>query len=171
MEVRFSQKQGIAASAALGSGAIESVSGFNVEILLLGGLLLFTPQTLQFNLSAPSLPDWRQILLILVILAAILGVASVAAPRRRHQLLVWVRRFLEDGRHALNGLSSTRRPFLLFGGSLGAILASLVSIGVYARTRVSCSDLFVIFITVSLLSGLLPVPGGIGVVASGITFA
>lgn len=173
MEVRFLQKQGMAAGAALGSGAIESVSGFIVEILLLGGLLLFTPQTLHFDLSAPSLPDWRKILLILVILAAILGVASVATPRRRHRLMVWVRKFLEDGRHAFNGLSSPRRLFLLFGGGLGAILASSVSIGVFARalgTRVSFSDLIVIFITVSLLSGLLPVPGGIGVVASGITF-
>ena len=173
MEVRFLQKQGMAAGAALACGAIESLSGFIVEILLIGGLLLFTPQTLHFDLSAPSLPDWRKILLILVILAVILGVAAIAAPRHRHQLLTWVRKLLEDGRRAFKGLSSPRRLFLLFGGNLGAILANSIAIGVFAwalGTRVSFSDLIVIFITVSLLAGLLPVPGGIGVVASGITF-
>jgi len=173
MEVRFLQKQGMAAGAALGSGLIESLSGFAVEILLLGGLLLFTPQTLHFDLSAPSLPDWRKILVILVILAAVLGLAAIAAPRHRHQLVTWVRKFVEDGRHAFAGLDSPRRLLLLFGGNFGAILISAASIGVFARamgTRVSFSDLIVIFITVSLLAGLLPVPGGIGVVGSGITF-
>ena len=96
MDVRFLQKQGMAAGAALASGAIESLAGFVVEILLLGGLLIFTPQSLQFDLAAPSLPDWRTILLILVALAAILGVAAIAAPRRRLQLQTWVRKLLED---------------------------------------------------------------------------
>jgi len=173
MDVRFLQKQGMAAGAALASGAIESLAGFVVEILLLGGLLIFTPQSLQFDLAAPSLPDWRTILLILVALAAILGVAAIAAPRRRLQLQTWVRKLLEDGRQAFRGLGSPRRLFLLFGGSLGAILVSSACVGVFARalgTRVSFSDLIVIFISVSLLAGLLPVPGGIGVVESGITF-
>ena len=80
---------------------------------------------------------------------------------------------VEDGRQAMDGLTSPRRLLRLFGGSLGAILASAGAIGVFARalgTRVSFSDLVVIFITVSLLAGLLPVPGGIGVVGSAVTF-
>lgn len=58
-------------------------------------------------------------------------------------------------------------------GKLGSILLLSAALGVFAAapgTVVSFSDLIVVIISVSLLAGLLPIPGGIGVVESGITF-
>ncbi len=172
MNVRFFQKQGFSAGSALAIGGLDGFSGFLVEATLLGGLLLFTPQTLHFDLDAPDLPDWGTILKWLVVLAVVIAVISILLPDRRSQFAEWARNLVADGRDTLRGLSA-RRFALLLGGNLGSILLFTTALGLFARalgTGVSFSDLVVIIISVSLLAGLLPVPGGIGVVESGLTF-
>ena len=136
-------------------------------------MLLFTPQSLHFDLDAPDLPDWGTILKWLVVLAVVLAIISILLPDRRHQLAEWARNLVADGRDTLRDLRSPRRLLLLFGGNLASILLFAIALGLFARalgTNVSFSDLVVIGISVSLLAGLLPVPGGIGVVESGLTF-
>ena len=173
MNVRFFQKQGFTAGAALAKGLLDSFAGFLVEATLLVGLIVLTPQTLHFDLEAPGLSEWRSILGLLVGLAVLLAAASIALPDRRRQLRSWATSLSADGHHALRGLRSPRRLSLLFGGNLGSLLLFSVTLGLFAAalgTTVSCADLIVISISVSLLAGLLPVPGGIGVVESGLTF-
>jgi glycosyltransferase 2 family protein len=172
MEVRFFQKQGFSTGVALALGALDGFSGFLVEATLLLGLLLLTPQSLHFDLDAPDLPDWGTILKWLVVLAVVLTIISILLPDRRHQLAEWARNLVADGRDTLRGLSA-RRLALLLGGNLASLLLFTTTLGLFARalgTAVSFSDLVVIIISVSLLAGLLPVPGGIGVVESGLTF-
>ncbi len=109
----------------------------------------------------------------LAVLAVVLAIISILLPDRRHQLAEWARNLVTDGRDTLRGLRSPRRLLLLLGGNLGSILLFATALGLFARalgTPVSFSDLVVIGISVSLLAGLLPVPGGIGVVESGLTF-
>ena len=70
------------------------------------------------------------------------------------------------------GLRSLRRLTLLFGGNLASDLLFAVALGTFAwafGTRVAFGDLIVIIISVSLLAGLLPIPGGVGVVEGGLT--
>lgn len=172
MNVRFFQKQGFSSGAALGIGGIDGIGGFLVEATLLLGLLLFTPQTLHFDLDAPALPDWGTILKWLVVLAAVISVISLLLPDHRRQFAQWFRNLVADGRDTLRNLSP-RRLALLLGGNLASILLFATALGLFARalgTSVSFSDLVVIIISVSLLAGLLPIPGGIGVVESGLTF-
>ena len=173
MNVRFFQKQGFTAGAALAKGFLDSFAGFAIEATLLLGLLVLTPQTLHFDLDEPSLPEWRTVLSILVGLAVAVVIASVALPGRRRQLLDWARSLLADGHHAVRGLDSPRRLSLLLGGNLATIVLFAAALGLFAAalgTTVSFADLVVITISVSLLAGLLPVPGGVGVVESGLTF-
>jgi uncharacterized protein (TIRG00374 family) len=62
---------------------------------------------------------------------------------------------------------------MLVGGNLGSTLAFALTLGLSTAafaSWVSFSDLVVIVVAVSLLAGLLPVPGGIGVVEAGLTF-
>ncbi len=172
MNVRFFQKQGFSSGAALAMGGLDGFAGFLVEASVLLGLLLFTPQTLHFDLDAPSLPDWGTILKWLVVLAVVLTSISVLLPDRRRQFAEWARSLVADGHDTVRGLS-VRRVALLLGGNLGSVLLFATALGLFARslgTSVSFSDLVVIIISVSLLAGLLPVPGGIGVVESGLTF-
>jgi len=173
MNVRFFQKQGLRSGAALAIGGLDGFAGFLVEATLLLGLLLFTPQTLHFDLDAPALPDWGTILKWLVVLAVVLATISILLPDHRRQFAEWARNLVADGRDTLRDLRSPRRLLLLLGGNLGSILLFATALGLFARalgTGVSFSDLVVIIISVSLLAGLLPVPGGIGVVESGLTF-
>lgn len=172
MNVRFFQKQGFRSGAALAMGGLDGFAGFLVEASLLLGLLLFTPQSLHFDLDAPSLPDWYTILKWLVALAVVIAVVSLLLPDHRRQFTQWARNLVTDGRDTLRGLSA-RRLTLLLGGNLASILLFSTALGLFARalgTAVSFSDLVVVIISVSLLAGLLPVPGGIGVVESGLTF-
>ena len=172
LNVRFFQKQGFSSGAALAIGGLDGFSGFVVEASLLLGLLLFTPQTLHFDLDAPDLPDWGTILKWLVVLAVVLGIVSLLLADHRRQFAEWARNLVADGRDTLRGLTA-RRVALLLGGNLASILLFSTALGLFARalgTSVSFSDLVVIIISVSLLAGLLPVPGGIGVVESGLTF-
>ena len=153
-------------------GGLDSFAGFLVEAALLFGLIIFTPQTLHFDLDAPSLPEWRNILVVLVALAAVVGIASILLPDHRRQLLAWAKSLISDGRSALPDLGSPRRLLLLLGGNLASILLFSVTLGLFATalgTTVSFSDLVVTTISVSLLAGLLPIPGGIGVVETGLT--
>jgi uncharacterized membrane protein YbhN (UPF0104 family) len=173
MNVRFFQKQGFSSGASLAIGGLDSVAGFLVEASLLVGLILFTPQTLHFDLDASALPQWRTILAVLVALAVVVGGVSALLPDRRRQLITWAKSLATEGRSTLSNVSSPRRLAKLLGGNLASIVLFASALGLVAAalgTNVSFSDLVVIIITVSLLAGLLPVPGGIGVVESGITF-
>jgi uncharacterized membrane protein YbhN (UPF0104 family) len=173
MSVRFFQKQGFSSGTALAIGGLDGFSGFLVEAALMVGLLAFTPQTLHFDLDAPSIPEWRTILVIFVVLAAVLALVWALLPGPRRQFLTWSRNLATDGRNALRDLRSPRRLVLLVGGNLGSILLFSATLGLFVAalgSSVSFSDLVVITISVSLLAGLLPVPGGIGVVESGLTF-
>jgi uncharacterized membrane protein YbhN (UPF0104 family) len=172
MNVRFFQKQGFSQGAALAIGALDSLAGFAVEALLLGSLLLFTPQSLHFDLDAPDLPGWGRVLAVLAIVAFVVVVISALRPSRRRQVHTWVTGLLADGRSAARGLRSPRRLVLLVGGNLASILTFSAALGLFASalgTRVSYADLVVTVISTSLLAGLLPVPGGVGVVETGLT--
>ena len=110
-------------------------------------------------------------LLILVGVAVVVSIVLVLIPRRRRQIVGWVRGLLADGFQAVRGLQSIRRLALLLGGNLASDLLFATSLGTFAwafDTRVPFMDLIVIIISVSLLSGLLPIPGGIGVVEGGL---
>lgn len=172
MNVRFFQKLGFTPGTALAMGGLDGFSGFLVEAALLIGLVVFTPQSLHFDLDEPSVPEWGTILALLVALAALLAVASILAPGRRRQFVEWARNLVADGREALRDLRSARRLLLLLGGNLGAILLFSTALGLFVRalgSSVSFGDLVMMTVSVSLLAGLLPVPGGIGVVESGLT--
>jgi uncharacterized membrane protein YbhN (UPF0104 family) len=62
---------------------------------------------------------------------------------------------------------------MLFGGNLASEVLFASALGVFAAAngyRVGLTELVLVNVNVSLLAGLLPIPGGIGVVAGGLTF-
>ena len=62
---------------------------------------------------------------------------------------------------------------MLFGGNLANELLFAAALGAFTRSLgfpIGLSELVFINVSVSLLSGLIPVPGGIGVVEGGLTF-
>ena len=151
---------------------LDSFSGFLMEAILLVGLLVFTPQTLHFDLDAPAspsgAPSWPHRRP-----GRAPAMVSMLAPEPRRQFLTGRGVWWPTVRGALHGLRSPRRLLLLFGGNLVSILLFSATLGLFVvalGTSCPSADLVVTTISVSLLAGLLPVPGGIGVVESGLTF-
>jgi uncharacterized protein (TIRG00374 family) len=62
---------------------------------------------------------------------------------------------------------------MLFGGNLASEVLFALSLGAFARamgTPVGLGELLVINISVGLLAGVIPIPGGVGVVEGGLAF-
>ena len=85
----------------------------------------------------------------------------------------WTRRLLSEARGTLKGLRSFRRLAMLFGGNLTSEILFAVSLGTFVLAvgyRLDLAQLLVINVAVSMLAGLLPIPGGIGVTEGGLTY-
>jgi glycosyltransferase 2 family protein len=171
VNIRFFQRQGITPAAAVTAGAIDSFASTVVQAVLLALLLLFTEANLNLEFSAPSGGS----LAIVAVLAGLV-IAAVAAAvlvgRLRRLIVGWVRRFWPEVRAALSALRSSNKIALLLGGSLATELLFAFALGLFALglgTRISFADLLVLNIGVTLITTIIPIPGGIGVSELGLT--
>jgi uncharacterized protein (TIRG00374 family) len=74
---------------------------------------------------------------------------------------------------AVRGIRSPRRFGMLLGGNLLTEVLFALALGAFARAfgfPIGLGELLLINLTVALLSGLIPVPGGIGVTEAGLTY-
>jgi uncharacterized membrane protein YbhN (UPF0104 family) len=172
VNIRFFQRQGVAPAAAVATGALDGVSGFIVQAALLGSLLLFSSMSLDVDVSGPS-SSALQIVAIVGIVAAVAVLAILVVTPLRRFVLGWVRRTAREAFGVLRGLRSPRRVVMLFGGNLAAELLFAVALGVFVQAfgySLALHELLFINMAVSLLAGLLPIPGGIGVAEGGLIF-
>ena len=172
VNVRFFQRHGLATGSALAVGALDGLSGFAVQAMLLVSLLLFTPASLDIDFDSAASGAGRLLVMIVgIVLAALLVVVIV--PRLRRSAFTRVKAILAEAMKALHGLRSPRRLGLLFGGNLATELLFATALGVFVRAfgySLGLGDLVLINVSVSLLAGLLPVPGGIGVTEGGLIY-
>ncbi len=172
ISVRFFQRQAIPAGAALAAGFLDVMTTFFIEVIGITCLLLFTPATLDLDLSGAT--DLAKKLLIIAVVAIVVVVVAVVLVRRvRHLVVEWAKRLGTEVMAVLRGLQSPRRLALLLGGNLTSEVLFTVAIGLFARamgTSVPFADLLLIHLSVSLLAGLVPVPGGVGVVEAMLTY-
>jgi uncharacterized membrane protein YbhN (UPF0104 family)/tRNA A-37 threonylcarbamoyl transferase component Bud32 len=172
VNIRFFQRQGVPAGAAVATGALDGVSGFIVQATLLFVLLVFSPLSLDLDLGDPT-ADAVRLLVWILAGAAVAVVVVVAVPRLRTFVFGWIRRIAHEALSVLHGLHSPRRLAMLFGGNLAAELIFAATLGVFVLAfgySVPFTELLFINMCVSLLSGLIPVPGGIGVTEGGLIF-
>ena len=171
ISIRFFQRQGITAAAALTGGAIDSLASTVVQGILLGLLLIFSESTLSLHLEGPSDRLWV-VIAVVAALAVAAVVAAVVIGRVRRAIADRLRRWWPEVRNALRSLRSTNKLALLLFGSLATEVLFASALGLFALglgTRVALTDLLVINISVSLLGTFVPVPGGIGVTELGLT--
>jgi uncharacterized membrane protein YbhN (UPF0104 family) len=170
VNIRFFQRQGVAPGAAVATGALDGVSGFIVQAVLLGSLLLFSSLSLDLDISGPSSSALQMVVTVAIVVGVVLAVI-MAVPRSRRFLLGWIRQIASEAFGVLRGLNSPRRVVMLFGGNLTAELLFALSLGVFVQAfgfSLALHELLFINMAVSLLAGLLPVPGGIGVAEGGL---
>ena len=173
VNIRFFQRHGVGPGQAVAVGALDGVSGFVVQASLLAVLLLASPVSLDLELDLDSASRAVDVLLLVVALAlgAVAAVAAIGPWRRA--VLGWGRHYAGEALAAVRGLRSTRRLALLVGGNLATEVLFASTLAVFTAAlgfRIGLGEALLINIGVGLLSGLLPVPGGIGVTEGGLTF-
>ncbi|GEL94011.1 lysylphosphatidylglycerol synthase transmembrane domain-containing protein [Cellulomonas composti] len=184
LEVRFFQRFGIPAATAVSFGVIDSVSGFVVQIALMllivvGGLPGFT-SGLSLGSDSGSDGSSTSLLVVLVGLMVLTAAICLLVPRLRRRLtarLPELRAALAThGESARSAFGVLRRPgkvAAMLGGNFGV---QMLQAGVLALClsafgeSAHFSQLVLINTAVSLFSGLMPVPGGMGVAEAGFTW-
>jgi glycosyltransferase 2 family protein len=172
VNVRFFQRHGVSPTAAITVGAVDGVGGFVTQAFLLGSLLLLTSASLDLDLDRA--PDSALGLLGIVVVLAVAAIAIVAAVRPwRQAVLGLTGRLAREATAAVRSLRSSRKLAMLFGGNLASEVLFAFALGAFARamgTPVGLGELLVINISVGLLAGIIPIPGGVGVVEGGLAF-
>jgi uncharacterized membrane protein YbhN (UPF0104 family) len=165
MTVRFFQRQGVPAGAAIAAGALDTMTTFFIEVIGISVLLLFTPASLDFDFSGTG-DALGKLLVIAGVLIVVIVLAVVLFGKLRRFVVEWAKRLGTEAVSVMRGLNSPRRLALLIGGNIMSEVLFTLALGTFAfamGTTVSFADLLLIHLTVSLLAGLVPVPGGVGV--------
>jgi uncharacterized protein (TIRG00374 family) len=175
MIVRYFQKQGVPPAEALSISAIETFSGFVIQIVVLVLTLVVGIGSVSLDLSADTTGatfDLTAALLIVAVIAVAAVIVVLAWPPLRHRLLDRVRPWLHQARSSTDVLRSPTRVVELLGGNLlsqllfaGALAACVRAFGV----EVNLGEALVVYVIASLFGGFMPVPGGIGVMEAALT--
>ena len=173
ISIRFFQRQGLATGSALAVGALDGVAGFFVQMSLLVGIVVLTPASLELDLDN-AVPSGLVRLVVWVLALGVAALAVLLAVRPwRQKAFAWVRRLVSEALVAARALRSPRRVAMLLGGNLASEVLFAAALGAFVAALgfpVSLIELILINVSVSLLAGVLPIPGGIGVVEGGLTF-
>jgi glycosyltransferase 2 family protein len=173
VNIRFFQRHGLRPGAALAIGGLDAVGQFVSQAALLGGLLLLTPLALELNLDGAAPTGLIRLVAVVMAAGLIAAAVVIVVPRLRRAVWGRVRELLTEARLVTRVLRSPRQLTMLLGGNIANEVLFAAALWAFIRSlgfEIGLSELLVINISVSLLSGLIPVPGGIGVVEGGLTF-
>lgn len=170
LQVRFFQKQGLAAAIAVTSSLLNSVASGTVEVLLL--LLALLTSAGSFHLSGSGASGVAGTVFVVAVVIAVLTavVAGIPALRRRlgGLLLPQIRAAWGNLRDVVR---DPRKGALMLGGNLlsqvSYALVLWAALHMYGHS-LGLVELIVINTVASILGGIAPVPGGIGVIEAGL---
>lgn len=178
LSVRFFEKRGLPVAVAVSSGVLDSLGGFAVQMVLVVVGLAATGSDFTFggtsssggnSSDGTSVPGW---LLALAAAIAIAAVGALVVPRVRRRIRDAVHAQLHDATANLRGILSTpRNAVKLFGGNLVTQILSAMVLGAALHAygeSLPLLQLVVINSFASLVGGLAPIPGGMGVVEAGL---
>ena len=173
VNVRFMQRQGLTATTALAVGAVDAIVEFLVQVVIVAGLLLLTPATLHLELGA-STPSSLVTLIWIVLGAAVAAIVVVlVVPKWRHAIAGWLAHIGRSAMHVLRELRSPRRVGMLIGANVATEVLLAFTLQTMARAlgyNVGFAEVLLITVSVRVLAGIVPIPGGIGVAEGGLVF-
>jgi uncharacterized membrane protein YbhN (UPF0104 family) len=170
LNIRFFQRQGLKPAIAASSGILMSASGFIVQVFLIVMAIIVTGS--EFDLSTGEdggTPGW----LVALIVAALVGIAVLAfAPSLWRKVKGWVHTQVHQAWDNLRAvLSNPRKAVQLFGGNLASQLLYAMVLGTALHAygeSLPLLQLVLINCLASFLGGVAPVPGGMGVIETGL---
>ncbi len=161
MNIRFLQRMGASLPEAVAAGAVDDASETIVQVGLFLLVLPFVHANLDTSQFQGAGPNSR--LVGALVAALVIGVAVVlAVPKLRAKVVPPLR----DGLSGLWRVARDRHKRLeLFGGNIGSELLYALSLGATCLAYgvdLNLAELVFVNTAASVLSGLIPVPGGIG---------
>jgi uncharacterized protein (TIRG00374 family) len=169
LDIRFFQRQGIPAASAVSIAAIDGFSGFLVQISLLLLTLVFGLGRVDLTWRDPTSggsDDLKLLLIVAGVMLVVLALVAAALPASRNRILNRVRPMLSEAKQTFRSLRSLSKLLQIFGGNLGNQLLFALTLGICLRAfggSLNLATLLVIYVAAALFGGLMPVPGGIGV--------
>ena len=169
LDIRFFQRQGVPATTALSISAIDGFSGFLVQIALLVMTLVFGLGQVDLSFDMPTVGGSGNLFVLLAVLAVVLvllAVLAVALPMIRGRILERVRPLLGEVLDTLRSLRSLSKMLQIFGGNLANQLLYALALGACLAAfggSLNLATLVVVYVGAALFGGMMPVPGGIGV--------
>lgn len=167
VNIRFAQKNGVPTGAAISGGMVVGVMGFVVQavVLITGFALGEIDLDVNFSLSGA---DLLGVVVIGVVVVSAIGFALAGSRRLRRWFASTVRPQIHEFHAGLSDIASEpRRVLLLLGGNVGSqVLYGAVLYCALQALGVSDASLLLAMLAntaASLLGGLTPVPGGVGV--------
>jgi uncharacterized membrane protein YbhN (UPF0104 family)/tRNA A-37 threonylcarbamoyl transferase component Bud32 len=161
MNLRFLQEMGVPRAQAVAAGVVDDVSETMVQVALLLLTLPFVQANVDTSQFSGAGPNTR--LIAVIALALVVSVVAVlAVPKLRAKILPGVR-------SAFSSLWSVARNrhkrIELFGGNVGSELLYALALGATCLAYgvdLNLAQLVFVNAAASVLSSLIPVPGGIG---------
>ena len=172
MTVRFFQKQGLSPAVAVSSSLMTSFSSGIVQFVLVGLGLLLGDATLKFSRSDGGSGGLTDKLLIGLGAIVVLGIVLAAIPHFRRRLMTLIGPHLRSAQNNfLTVVSEPRKAVQLFAGNfLSQLCYALVlwaALHAYGQP-LGVPQLIVINSLASIIGGIAPVPGGMGVIEAGL---
>jgi uncharacterized protein (TIRG00374 family) len=170
VNIRFFQRSGVPADAAVSLGVLDSVMGFVGQITLIVAILGFGLGSLELDIFGNLSDETLTGLLILVGIALVVGVAVVllvkkirAAVRAAlHKVWTLVGPVLSSPARLVKSLGANIAAELLFSWCMYTVLRAF-------GQDVNYADVVLVNEFVALFAGLMPVPGGVGVTEAALT--
>src|SRR3954452_17487510 len=173
LEIRFFGRLGMSSASAVGVGAIDSVSGFIVEVTLISLILLSGMSSLHLHgADGASITFSGKWLLIGAVVLAILVTIVIAIPKLRGMVAGKAAAVKRDIGESLGVFRSPAKVVMIFGGNLCAVLLYAVVLGLCVEAfghHLTFADLILTYTVVTIFAGFMPVPGGMGVAEAGYT--
>jgi uncharacterized membrane protein YbhN (UPF0104 family)/tRNA A-37 threonylcarbamoyl transferase component Bud32 len=168
MNLHFLQRMGVPRAQAAAAGAVDDVS----ETMVQGAMLLLTLPFVQANVDTSQFhgagPDTR-LLAVIAVALLVSVVVILAVPKLKARVVPGVR-------SALSGLWSVarvrRKRLELFGGNVASELLYALALGATCLAYgvdLNLAQLVFVNTSASVLSSLIPVPGGIGAAEAALT--
>jgi uncharacterized membrane protein YbhN (UPF0104 family) len=172
--VRFFQQEGYDASVAVSSSAVVSTASWIVK----GVLFLISLPLAWSSIHLEATPEsGGNSKTVWILLAAVVGIGLVvglvlAVPRLRRAASDKLRPKLSDiWLNVRTVAKSPRKLIQLFGGAAASQVLVALALGASLRAfddHLSLATLIVVITLASMIGGVSPVPGGMGVVEAGL---
>jgi uncharacterized membrane protein YbhN (UPF0104 family)/tRNA A-37 threonylcarbamoyl transferase component Bud32 len=173
LQVRFFQKQGLKSAVAVTSSLLNSVASGFTEVVFLAIALIFGASAFSLNKGGSgSTSGLSGKLIIAAVAIAVVAAIVFTIPGLRHRLTKFLIPQIRAAKENLAAVMKNPRKGvqMLAGNAISQVFYALVlwaALHTYGES-LGLMQLIIINTLASILGGIAPVPGGIGVIEAGL---